>query len=94
VANLLEKLQPGARGAAREQKVNPRAPLPREITSDPFLAYSDVDAGYVSDLADFLNSPLLLGEFLLDFLHELLIAERMAERTLPAVLTWFTCFVS
>jgi hypothetical protein len=59
MANLLEKLQPGTRDAVSGHRVNPATPLPREITSDLFLAYSDVDAQYAADLTDYLNSRKL-----------------------------------
>jgi hypothetical protein len=55
VANLLEKNQPVA-GHAVAEKAALAAPLPREIASDLFLAYSDVEAGFIADLADYLNS--------------------------------------
>jgi Domain of unknown function (DUF4062) len=58
LANLLEKNQPRAMDAVAE-KAAPAAVLPREITSDLFVAYSNVDAGFAADLADYLNSRKL-----------------------------------
>jgi Domain of unknown function (DUF4062) len=55
VANLLEKNQPRGIDAV-VQKAALATPRPREITSDLFLTYSDVDAGFAADLTDYLNS--------------------------------------
>lgn len=56
VANLVEKSQLGSRNDALHQKVNPATPLPREITCDLLLTYSEIDEAYLSDLARYLES--------------------------------------
>lgn len=59
VANLIEREQPGRSAAAPQQKAAAAAPLPREITADLLLAYSEVDAVYVNDLMTYLRSQKL-----------------------------------
>jgi hypothetical protein len=59
VSNLLENMQLGTREAEPDRKVSLAASLPREITSDLFLAFSDIDSGFASDFADYLNSHRL-----------------------------------
>ena len=55
VSNLLGEESPHARDTVAEKPAL-AAPLPREITSDLFLAYSDVDASFAENLAHYLSS--------------------------------------
>lgn len=55
----LKEMRPGNKGVERGHEVRPEEPLPREITSDLFLVYSDIDAQFASDLTDYLQSHRL-----------------------------------
>ncbi|MDH4078879.1 MAG: DUF4062 domain-containing protein [Nitrospira sp.] len=59
VWNQLKKMRPDDKGVERGHNVHPAEPLPREITSDLFFAYSDIDAQFASDLNDYLQSHRL-----------------------------------
>ena len=57
VVNLIERVRPGATSPTVEKAI--ATPLPREVTFDLFLAYSDVDAAFAEDLANYLQSHRL-----------------------------------
>jgi hypothetical protein len=68
VSNEVDKRFSRIADTLAEKAAAPAAPLPRELTADLFVAYSDVDAGFAAKLENYLTSRRLrpiLGQGLL-----------------------------